>query len=161
MKCHVVFKHLDYSKSLEEYANQKLEKLIKFEWKPVNIHLTLSRCKHQIAADLHAIGAEAAFQAQVKGENFYTVVDQVILKLLNQISKKKNKIKEHKKKCKSNSKSNISITQQHKYDESSYLDDSLEIESLELKSSYSEEKDTKDTKEELDNSNLESFKKVA
>lgn len=96
MKCHVNFKHLDYSHALVEYAQERLQRLEKYEWKPVHVRLTLSRQKHLIRAELTAATADASFQSSVKTQDFYAAVDQVVDKLGRQLARKKGKLQHHK-----------------------------------------------------------------
>jgi putative sigma-54 modulation protein len=92
MKCYVNFKRLDHSQALVDYANERLRRLEKYEWKPVSVHLTLSRQKHMIMAEMSAVVSDATFHSSVKAADYVGAVDQVVEKLGRQLVKKKKKI---------------------------------------------------------------------
>ncbi len=95
MKISYQFKSLDWSESLVQYTEEKLQRLVKFEMKPVHIHVTYSAERHNKTVEMHIVGGTRSIAARGEGESFQAVVDQVALKLQRQMSKHKQKKKNH------------------------------------------------------------------
>jgi len=95
MKYDVKFKSIDYSQGLVEYVQEKFEKLIKFEIKPLTVHVTLSHQRHERIADVYIHGLNGNFRAQGKSDSLYVSLDLCLKKLTRQMEKEKAKIKNH------------------------------------------------------------------
>ena len=99
MKYEYTFKHLDCSESLADYALQQISKLEKFEFKPSNAHFCFSvENKHEKRVDVTIHGATGVLKAHAVNEDLYVAVDSTIDKLSRQLSKKKERVQNHKKK---------------------------------------------------------------
>jgi putative sigma-54 modulation protein len=96
MKVDFTFKHVDVSDSLMEYARERLEKLVKFELKPMEVHFTVSMQKHECIIDVHVVEGRRKFKAEAVSDDFYRSVEMVINKLRRQLSKDKRRLKHHK-----------------------------------------------------------------
>lgn len=95
MKISYQFKSLDWSESLVQYTEEKLQRLVKFEMKPVHIHVTYGAERHSKTVEMHILGGTTSIAARGEGESFQAVVDQVALKLQRQMSKHKQRKKNH------------------------------------------------------------------
>lgn len=96
MKVDFSFKHVDVSDSLMEYAQERLEKLEKFELKPMDVHFTVSMHKHECIVECAMIEGRRKFRAEAVSDDFYRSVEMVINKLWRQLSKDKRRLKHHK-----------------------------------------------------------------
>ncbi len=97
MKLDCQFKSLDYSESLKEYAEEALQKLKKFEMKPVNVQIIFSAQRHKKFVSVTITGGVKKYQASASTDDFYDSVDKVVHKLSSQMSKIKSRTQNHKK----------------------------------------------------------------
>ena len=89
------FLHVDTSEALMEHMQQKLEKLLKFEMKPMETKVVFTMQKHDCIVDVNIVEGRKKFKAQASCEDFYRAADQVVNKLVRQLSKDKHRVKEH------------------------------------------------------------------
>lgn len=90
------FKNLKQSQELTEYITSKLEKLHKYEMKPVSISITLCVEKLEKRVDVYARGEKISMQAQGVSGNFFESIDMAVERLAKQMVKKKAKVQNHK-----------------------------------------------------------------
>ena len=90
------FKNLKNSKELTEYIHDRMDKLQKYEMKPVSITVTLCVEKHERRVDIHARGERMSLQSQGSSDNFFESIDLAIDRLAKQMMKKKAKVQNHK-----------------------------------------------------------------
>jgi putative sigma-54 modulation protein len=95
MKFDIKFKSIDFSQGIVDYVEEKFEKLLKFEMKPLTIHVTLSHQRHERLADVYIHGLNNKFRAQGKSDSLFVSLDLCLKKLLRQMEKEKAKIKNH------------------------------------------------------------------
>lgn len=92
------FKHMETSPSLEMYAREKIQvEVEKFATKPIEAHVTFSVDKHQQHVFCTLTGGDG-FKLNVEHscEDMYGSVDHMIDKLVTQLQRKKEKLKDHK-----------------------------------------------------------------
>lgn len=95
MKVSCQFKSLQWSDALVEYTEDKLQKVRKYELKPIQVHVTYSAERHRKSVEMHIVGRDVSISGRGYGENFLEAVDKVVGKLTRQLSKRKQKIKAH------------------------------------------------------------------
>ena len=91
------FKNLDWSDHLVAYAEDKFEKLKKFELKPVSIHLTFSKERHNKYAEICIYGPGVDHKARSCSENYYESFDKSLSKVMSQMAKRKSRLQKHNK----------------------------------------------------------------
>ena len=95
MKFDHSFKHHDCSQSLISYVEDRMQKLLKFEIKPSNAHVTYSSQRHHCHVEIHLMGGEGMFKAHGAKDDWYASVDHAVQKLESQMKKKKSLLKSH------------------------------------------------------------------
>lgn len=96
MKVEFIFKHVDTSDSLIQYAHERIEKIEKFELNPMGVHFIVSMLKHECTVEVHVEEGRRKFKATATSDDFYRSVDMVVNKLWRQMSKDKRRMKHHK-----------------------------------------------------------------
>lgn len=92
------FKHMETSPSLEKYAREKIQvEVEKFATKPIEAHVTFSVDKYQQQVICTLTGGDG-FKCNVEHscEDMYGSIDHMIDKLVTQLQRKKEKLKDHK-----------------------------------------------------------------
>ena len=74
---------------LAEYLEERLERLKKFELKPISIRALFSSERQMIRLQINASGADVFFTAKTSSFDSFEAVDKAIAKLTMQMSKKK------------------------------------------------------------------------
>jgi putative sigma-54 modulation protein len=95
MKCNVRFKGIQSSKALTDYANDRFDKLKKYEIKPTVVNVTFSESRHERVAEIYVNGMQKSLRAKASSDSFYAAFDQCMEKLERQFEKQKAKIKDH------------------------------------------------------------------
>ena len=95
MKVDFTFLHIDSSEALMTHMNQRLSKLERFEFKPMDIHVVFSMDRHECIAEVTIMEGRRKFQARSVTDDFYRTADKVCEKLWRQMSKGKRRIKNH------------------------------------------------------------------
>ena len=97
MKVDFNFKHVDHSQALVEYASERMEKLTRFELKPMDVHFTVSiESRHECRIEVNVLEGRRKFKAEATSDDFYRSVEMVVNKLSRQLSKNKGRVKHHK-----------------------------------------------------------------
>ncbi len=97
MKVDFNFKHVDSSDALMDYASERMEKLTRFELKPMDVQFTVSmESRHECKIEVHVVEGRRKFKAEAVSDDFYRSVEMVINKLSRQLSKDKGRVKHHK-----------------------------------------------------------------
>lgn len=85
MNKRILFRNMDKSDVMEQYANQQLEKIVKFlenERSPVNIDLTFEPSKlrehHKVELRVKSPSYDLISSYEYQGTAFYDVLDRVI-----------------------------------------------------------------------------------
>ncbi len=92
------FKHMESSPALQDYAKGKIKvEVDKFVTKPIEAHLTFSLDKHQQHVLCTLTGGDGfMINVEHQCQDMYASVDFMIDKLVTQLQKKKEKLKDHK-----------------------------------------------------------------
>lgn len=97
MEKRFVFRHMEHSDAIENYANNKLAKLERIlhleEREPVRIDIimTANRDHHHHEIDLHVSAAHLNFAIKREGPELYLLIDQVIDIAVEEIQKERKK----------------------------------------------------------------------
>lgn len=92
------FKHMETSQALQNYAKDKIKiEVEKFVSKPIEAHVTFSVDRHQHLVLCSLAGGDG-FSVNVEHacEDMYGSVDHMIDKMVTQLKRKKEKLKDHK-----------------------------------------------------------------
>ena len=95
MRIDFKFRHLPHSDELTAYVADHIEKLQKYEMKPVRAEFTFTAEKAIKRVDIHVRGEDIEMHAQADAQDFFSGVDQAIAKIAKQLSKKKAKVQAH------------------------------------------------------------------
>jgi len=98
MNCAFTYIKLKHSESVEEHAQDLINKLSKFFDRPLKGHFTFAQEKFNHRATLTLTGKDIYFKAEATDENFYTAIENAVDKMHRQLLKKKGKMKHHKQK---------------------------------------------------------------
>lgn len=79
-----------------EYAQDRIDKISRFELKPMDIHFIISMLRHECIVEVHVDEGRRKFKASASSDDFYRSVEMVINKLWRQMSKDKRRLKGHK-----------------------------------------------------------------
>jgi putative sigma-54 modulation protein len=96
MKFDFAFKHMSTSEAVVEYAQKCLEKLHKYEMKPVHAHWVFSVQRHEHTAEVVLTRPQMRFQAKATTHDMYEAIDLAIHKVAKQMAKKKARVADHK-----------------------------------------------------------------
>lgn len=97
MKSAYTFKHLDYSDSLVEYTDQKLNEIGKFLLKEGRCTVYFWKNNHEFHAEITLHSKEKFFKAEASSKDIYVAVDLMAEKLEKQFLKVKEIYMDHKK----------------------------------------------------------------
>lgn len=89
------FNNLKPSRELSEYIEERLERLSKYEMKPIEVAVTMRVERGEKRVDIHASGEKLVLHSHGNGENFFESIDLAIHRLGKQMQKKKSKVQEH------------------------------------------------------------------
>ncbi|GMR04730.1 MAG: ribosome-associated translation inhibitor RaiA [Thermodesulfobacteriota bacterium] len=96
MHVNVTFRHMESSDALRKYAEEKSARLEKYLFEPIEVHWVLSVEKIRHIADATISANGITVKAQEATQDMYSAIDMVIDKLLIQVKKHKEKVKDHK-----------------------------------------------------------------
>lgn len=96
MSIQVTFKHLDSSEQLKQYAEKRLEKLLRFcpADESLEMFVTLSVDKFRHIAEVNIKGKNMRISALEQSDDMYASIDNVLEKLEVQVKKAADKLKE-------------------------------------------------------------------
>ncbi|OQW47201.1 MAG: hypothetical protein A4S09_15510 [Proteobacteria bacterium SG_bin7] len=89
------FRHINTSKSLIKYAEERMEKAKRFEIKEASIHFEYSAERHLAQVEITVHDKNGDFRALAVGKDYYLAVDKACDKIETQMLKSKEKIKNH------------------------------------------------------------------
>ena len=92
----VMFRHMDSSDALKNYAIEKIEKVKKYLMEPIEVHWALSVEKFRHIADVTIVANGITIKGAEQTEDMYSAIDKVIDKIEKQVRKHKERIKNHK-----------------------------------------------------------------
>ncbi|WP_261816062.1 ribosome hibernation promoting factor [Vibrio gallicus] len=95
MQINMTGHHVELTDSLQEYVNNKFQKLERFFEHITNVQviLKLEKVNHIAEATLHV--AQGDIHATAEAENMYAAVDGLVDKLVRQLTKHKEKLSSH------------------------------------------------------------------
>src|SRR5262245_49248556 len=97
MQVSVTFRHMDATEALREYAEEKIEKALrKFLRTPYEAHIVLSTERYQHLCDVTVLVSGHTIKGSEKSEDMYTSIDKVGDKIERQVSRYKDKLRNHK-----------------------------------------------------------------
>lgn len=102
MKLTFRFKHVDRSQPLIDFAEERFGKIRKFELKPSAATVVVSSQRHMATIEVTVVGPELTLHSQATSDDFFEATDQAISKIQRQMSKRKNRVQNHKNSKKSN-----------------------------------------------------------
>jgi|WetSurMetagenome_2_1015567.scaffolds.fasta_scaffold174912_2 putative sigma-54 modulation protein len=108
MRVSVTFRHMDNSDALRKYAEDKIGKLNKYVYSPVDASVVLSVEKHRQIAEVVINAERMTIKGREATEDMYSAIDMVMEKIEKQIKKHKERLVSHKS---DNSKVPIEITE--------------------------------------------------
>lgn len=97
MKSNFTFKHLDYSESLVDYTNHKLDDIGQFLLKDGRSNVYYSKNRHDFTVEISINSRQKFFKATASADDAYVAVDLLIDKLEKQFLKIKEMYVDHKK----------------------------------------------------------------
>ncbi len=97
MKSNFTFKHLDYSESLVDYTNTKLDEIGQFLLKDGRSNVFYSKNQHEFVVEVSINTKQKFFKATATAPDVYVAVDLLVDKLEKQFLKIKEIYVDHKK----------------------------------------------------------------
>lgn len=97
MKSNYTFKHLDYSESLVDYTNEKLNEIGQFLLKDGRGNVYYSKNQHEFHVEISINSKQKFFKAAAEAPDAYVAVDLMVDKLEKQFLKVKEIYVDHKK----------------------------------------------------------------
>jgi len=91
----VVFKGMDSSDALKEYAQKRAGKFSKHVHNVTNCHFVFFVEKVDHVTQLHVTSGDFEARAEARAENMYAAIDEVTDKLVQQTRKFKEKVTNH------------------------------------------------------------------
>lgn len=95
MKLQFHFRKVEWTDEIVEYFMHRLEKLEKYEWRPLSAHVTFTAERHASVAEIRLTGRRISFKANAKAESFAEAIDAAVVKLQRQLERKKTQVKSH------------------------------------------------------------------
>ena len=96
MQVKVTFRNSEPRDEIKQHAEEKIEKIRKFMQSPVQVGFTLSKDKLNHMSELNVSGEGAHLSASVSAGDYFTAIDESIEKMLIQLKKHKEKMKDRK-----------------------------------------------------------------
>ncbi len=95
MKISFVFKHLDHSESLQEYAHGRIDQTLQFLLKQGAGHCHFSKTRSFFSVEIVVNTKVKFFKARAEATDIYSAVDEAVSKLEKQIMKSRKTNKSH------------------------------------------------------------------
>ena len=95
LQVQTVFKGMDGSDAIKDYASKKAAKIVKHTNHVVNCHYVFSIEKTVHIAQLHLVSGDFDAKAEGRAETMYAAIDEVTDKLIQQARKFNEKLKDH------------------------------------------------------------------
>ena len=96
MRINFTFRHMDSSEALKDHASTKLARLERFEDREMAIETVFSVEKFQKTAEFRVTGAHGNFMQSETREDMFEAIDVAVDKLDRQLSRAKDRRKDHK-----------------------------------------------------------------
>ena len=92
----IVFKGVEASDAIKDYATQRATKLTKHLHEMVNCHFSFGTERGESVAQLHVNAGDFDAKSDARGENLFSAIDDATEKALHQSRKHKEKATDHK-----------------------------------------------------------------
>ncbi|MEI6092385.1 MAG: ribosome-associated translation inhibitor RaiA [bacterium] len=96
MQVKVTFRNSDSRDEIKKHAEEKIEKIKKFMHTPIQVGFILSKDKMDHVSELTVSGEGAHLSSSVSAGDYFTAIDESIEKMLVQLKKHKEKMKDRK-----------------------------------------------------------------
>lgn len=96
MDTHFTFRHLDPTDALKDHAMVKMEKLDNYLIKPTSVKVTFSMDKSRHHCEIAIVDTGKEYIGSESTQDMYLSIDRVVEKLVSQLKKHKEKVKNHK-----------------------------------------------------------------
>ena len=96
MATHFTFRNMEATEGLKEHTNGKLKKLTNFLIKPEDIHVICSLDHIDQCAEITVVDNGQHFVCLEKSSDMYASIDRAVEKLVRQLKKNKEKLKNKK-----------------------------------------------------------------
>jgi putative sigma-54 modulation protein len=96
MQVKVTFRNSDPMNEVREHAEEKIEKITKFMRSPVQVNFILSKDKLDHVSELTVSGDGAHLTSSVSAGDYFAAIDESIDKMVTQLKKHKEKMKDRK-----------------------------------------------------------------
>lgn len=96
MNVTVMFRHMDSSEALKNYATEKTDRIRKYLTGPIEVHWVLSVEKFRQIADVTVVANGVTIKGEEETADLYSAIDMVMGKIEKQVRRYKEKIKNHK-----------------------------------------------------------------
>lgn len=90
------FRNVDSSDLLMAYMTDRLEKLDRFEVKPMEVHVVVSGQRHECQVEVTILEGRRKYKAIATTNDYYRSCEMCVNKLQRQLSKEKRRIRHHK-----------------------------------------------------------------
>ena len=101
MKISFVFKHLDHSESLQEYAHGRIDQTLQFLLKEGSGHCHFGKTRSFFHVEVVINTKLKFFKARAESQDIYTAVDEAVTKLEKQVMKSRKTNKSYKSQARS------------------------------------------------------------
>ena len=94
MQVKVTFKNVEPREEVKRHAEDKIDKINKFVKAPVTVNFIFTKDKIDHVTELNVSEGGAHYTSSVSGSDFFSSIDESVDKVVTQIKKHKDKIKE-------------------------------------------------------------------
>lgn len=92
------FRDIEASEGLKEHVLDKISKCDKYLIKPISAHTILSKDGHEHKAEIMLVDNGIKYVGTEKTNDMYLSIDHAVDKIISQLKKEKEKVKNHHKK---------------------------------------------------------------
>lgn len=97
MQFSVTFRHMEATDALKQYAEERMQRIKKYFPDPMKVHVKMSTHRYNHTADVNVqLHNGFTLGGQETTEDMYSSIDLVVAKLMRQVRKYKDKLREHK-----------------------------------------------------------------
>lgn len=96
METNFTFRNLDPTEGIKDHSLRQFEKIEKYLLKPISAHFIFSLDKFRQSCELTLIDSGVEYISKETTTDMYQSIDQVIKKMVKQLKKHKEKVKQHK-----------------------------------------------------------------
>lgn len=96
MQVSVTFRHMNPVEDLKAYATEKVMRVKKYLYNPLEAQITLSMEKHRNIAEVNIIANRRSYNGKEETNDMHSAIDLVMDKVERQVRRHKEKTKQHK-----------------------------------------------------------------